>query len=213
MRKAIWIVAALAVAASASWAAAQDKTPEKGGKEDVQKRQEERQEALDAAMAAEDFDKAISVLDEMANDKDVAEDERLAATGAKFAIIVSEKHDGAKAAELARKISEAKKDDPVLLNELAWAMLDAPDLKNRDLDLCMSLAKTAGELSKHEDPAILDTLARVHFEKGDLDKAIEFQTKAMEKSENNQDLPDELKDEVKETLEKYKAKKAEKKPS
>ena len=76
--------------------------------------------------------------------------------------------------------------------------------------MALALAKQAAELSKEEDGAILDTLARAYFEKGNLDKAIENQAKAVEKSENNQELPDDMKAQVKETLEKYKAKKSEK---
>ena len=60
-------------------------------------------------------------------------------------------------------------------------------------------------MSKGEEGAILDTLARVYADKGDIDKAIEFQTKAVAKA------PDDLKDQLTEVLEKYKAKKAEKK--
>ena len=56
----------------------------------------------------------------------------------------------------------------------------------------------------------MDTLARAYFEKGDLDKAIEFQTKAVEKCQNNDTISDEIKEQVKETLEKYQNKKAEK---
>ena len=85
------------------------------------------------------------------------------------------------------------------LNDLAWTMLDTPGLQNRDLDLALDLAKKAAQISKNEDCQILDTLARAYFEKGNLDKAIEVQTLAVEKSP------------LTKTLKKYKALKTAKK--
>ena len=43
----------------------------------------------------------------------------------------------------------------------------------------MRLAVRATELSERKDGAILDTLARAHYEKGDLPKAIEVQKEAV----------------------------------
>jgi hypothetical protein len=34
-------------------------------------------------------------------------------------------------------------------------------------------------LTAQADPAVLNTVARIHFEKGSLDKAVEVQTKAV----------------------------------
>lgn len=66
------------------------------------------------------------------------------------------------------------------LNELAWGLVDPEGgVKNPDLDLAYEAAKKAVELSSEKDAAILDTLARVYFVKGDLPKAIEWQTKAV----------------------------------
>jgi ATP/maltotriose-dependent transcriptional regulator MalT len=66
-------------------------------------------------------------------------------------------------------------------------------------------------VTKGESGEILDTLARAHFEKGDLDKAVEFQTKAAEKIKDDAETTDDIKAQVKATLEKYKAKQEEKK--
>ena len=62
----------------------------------------------------------------------------------------------------------------------------------------MKTAKRANELTKGEDAAILDTVARVYYEKGDLESALEWQRKAVKFAD---DSP--VGEEVRETLEKY----------
>jgi tetratricopeptide (TPR) repeat protein len=212
MRKTIALVSiAIAVLASTGLTRAEEpKTDAAKKKTTVEERQKQRDAALRALESSQDADKALKILDEMIGDKEVSEGDRFKARCAQFGIWALLKKDGAKASALAKTLSEAKKDDAELLNELAWTLLDTADLKNRDLDLAMTIAKRAAKVSKHADGPILDTLARAYFEKGDLDKALEYQTKAVEKCKNNEKLPEEVKSQIKETLEKYQNKKAEK---
>lgn len=67
------------------------------------------------------------------------------------------------------------------LNMIAWSIVD-PDstFKNRNLELATKMAEKAVEFSEGKSPDVLDTMARVHFTKGEVDKAIEIQTKAVE---------------------------------
>jgi hypothetical protein len=101
-----------------------------------------------------------------------------------------------------------KFNNPMALNEVAWLIVD-PEMKiaKRDLDLAMNAATKAVELTKGEDGAILDTLARVYCWKGDLAKAIEIQTTAVEKAAGNAEMADELQT----ILDQYKAEAAAKK--
>lgn len=99
----------------------------------------------------------------------------------KFNILAMELNDLDRAYALAAEYADGKgKDDIGLLNGLAWMIVD-PDSKldRRDLVLAQRMAERAVELTKSKDAAILDTLARVHFTKGDLKKAIEIQTQAV----------------------------------
>jgi tetratricopeptide (TPR) repeat protein len=74
------------------------------------------------------------------------------------------------------------KDSPEGLNAVAWVLVDpAAPFPAADLDLAMRAAQRSADLTKNEDGAVLDTLARVHFLKGDVAKAIEVQKKAIEK--------------------------------
>jgi thiol-disulfide isomerase/thioredoxin len=96
-------------------------------------------------------------------------------------------------------VAGTMKDDPMILNGLAWTMVDpeAP-MKGADLDTALSAAQRADELTQHKDPQVIDTLARVYFLKGDKAKAVELQTKAVELA------PDEMKSELEKALKQYK---------
>ncbi len=77
-------------------------------------------------------------------------------------------------------VSGPYKDDADMLNVIAWSIVDpAANVKTKDLGLALKAAHRADELTKGESAGILDTLARVHFEKGDIEKAIALQTKAV----------------------------------
>lgn len=89
--------------------------------------------------------------------------------------------------------------DSMSLNEIAWNIVDPEaNVKNKDLDLAMKAATEADRLTNHENGAILDTLARVYFLKGDTTKAIELQTLAVAKAE------DDMKAELEKSLDEYK---------
>jgi tetratricopeptide (TPR) repeat protein len=87
-------------------------------------------------------------------------------------------------------------------NFVAWTIVDPDgDVKDKNLDVALSAAERAAELSKSKDAAILDTLALVHFLKGNTAKAIEIQTKAVELA------PAAMKGELQGRLDEFKAKK------
>lgn len=73
------------------------------------------------------------------------------------------------------------KDNAQALNALAWMIVD-PEAKyaQRDLKLAFAAATRANELTEGKEPGILDTLAKVHFDMGEVEKAIEIQQKAVE---------------------------------
>ncbi len=93
----------------------------------------------------------------------------------------------------------AKFNDPIGLNEVGWFIVDPKTaLAKRDLDLALNAAAKAVELTKGEDGGILDTLARVYYWKGDLAKAIDLQTKAVEKAAGDEELLPDLESALKE---------------
>jgi thiol-disulfide isomerase/thioredoxin len=157
--------------------------------------QKEFRERFMAAMNKGDINGAIAVLDEL----EKAQPEmggQLA--GARFNLYL-EKKDYDAAYRYAAQAAEKNADNAALHNEIAWTIVDREGLEKRDLDLALKLAMRADELTNHENPEILDTLARVYWEKGDQAKAVEIQTQAVAKASP------ELKGELQAALDKYKA--------
>lgn len=113
----------------------------------------------------------------------------------KFMVLLNNKKDYDGASKIGdAMVSGMFKDEPLALNQIAWSIVD-PELKHekKDLDLALKAASRAAELTKKSDPAVLDTLATVQFEKGDVAQAIETQTLAVEKAKGTPML-EELKD-------------------
>jgi len=82
-------------------------------------------------------------------------------------------------------------DSAMTLNEIAWKMATSQPVG--DFDLAFKAAQRASELTNHQDATILDTLARVYYEKGQLDEAIEWQKKAVERNQGNPEIDAALK--------------------
>jgi len=135
-------------------------------------------EALTAAMSARQWDQVASEVDSL-----------FALDGRDFADIGYMKY---QALVVAGKQPEAAawgrelvggplKDDEGQLNAFAWWIVDpagGPEDSARDLELALSAAERACELSSQLDAPLLDTLARAHWRLGHHDQAIELQKKA-----------------------------------
>jgi len=83
---------------------------------------------------------------------------------------------------LAREhVDGALSDSAAALNGIAWVIVDpAGKVRKQDLDLALKAAERANELTHGKDFNVLDTLARVHFTRGDAKRAVELQRKAVE---------------------------------
>jgi len=71
-------------------------------------------------------------------------------------------------------------DEPMMLNAIAWNILTNDKVAARDYDAAIAAASAAAEKTDWKDPSVIDTLARAYFDKGNRDKAIELQGKAVE---------------------------------
>ena len=97
----------------------------------------------------------------------------------KWSLLLTRFHNYDAAYAVGRELVENNFDDSMLLNTIAWSIADTEGLEVRDLDLAMKAAAQANNLTGSEDAAILDTLARVYFEKGDLESAVKWQKLAV----------------------------------
>lgn len=156
-----------------------------------------RSSTIRAAMKAKDWDTALTQFDELS--RLFPEDPMFKVE--KFKILIGGKNDPKSGYALGREIIASSTSNPMVLNELAWHTVDHADVKKRDFDFALEAALKADEASKHSNAAILDTLARVYFEKGDFQKAVETQKAAVANA-----APGAMADELAKTLAKYQEK-------
>jgi len=113
--------------------------------------------------------------------------------------------DAQRAAECGRGLlTDQFKDEPGLLHGLAWWIVDPSEEREegqRDLDFALALAERADALTEHKDPNVLDTLARVHFTRDEVETAVALQTLAVDLSASDPEMQQALS----QTLEEYRA--------
>jgi thiol-disulfide isomerase/thioredoxin len=158
------------------------------------------QEKLHAAIEEKRVDDALKVVDEMLKLEPAAASK----AGLTKFLLLLRMDEYEKAYAMNDELFKLYNNDSETLNEISWTIMDDEDIAKRDYPMSMKFAVRANEVAKGEDPAILDTLARAHHDKGELDKAIEFQKKAIEKAGDDK----KLKKELEKTLKKYRTKQA-----
>lgn len=70
--------------------------------------------------------------------------------------------------------------DSRMLNDLAWTILTDEFVERRDLLFVEQAAQRANELTEYKDPQYLHVLARLCYERGDLDGALKWSRQAVE---------------------------------
>lgn len=128
---------------------------------------------------------------------------------AKFEVMLQVDEPGAY--KFAKLLGENEfKNDAMMLNQLAWTIVEGkPPVSKPDYDVAIALAQRSVDLQKAEDPYSLDTLAFAHFKKGNVDKAIELQEKAVAlMNKPGMEVDAQTKKEIEERLAMFKKKKA-----
>ena len=128
-----------------------------------------------AALQSGDFKSAVALIDQLI--------EKFPENGqfkqARFEFLLKgEMFDEANKA--AEEMMKASNDSAPELNQLAWMLATGVAGPGPDLDLALSAAKRAEELTESKDASILDTVGRVLFKKGNIEDAIAIQKKAIE---------------------------------
>jgi TPR repeat protein len=84
-----------------------------------------------------------------------------------------------KALETYEQVIALNDKDYVAYNNYAWLLVTAEDQNLRNPQKALPYAQKAVDMSGGREPFALDTLARVQFQLGNVDKAIELQNKAI----------------------------------
>lgn len=166
---------------------------------DAERQQEvqlqEAWQAIVRAMKAKEWDTATEKLTAFA--KLLPEEQKPGLDAVRLDISLGKK-DYPGAYDLIRKISDARKDSPMVQNELAWRILTDAQFEKRDLELAETLATQANTATEGKDPSILDTLARAKFMRGDKAEAVKLQEKALSLADD-----DDAKKRLQATLDSY----------
>ena len=89
-------------------------------------------------------------------------------------------NDPEKAYEFGRAYMQKIWDNGPALARLAQATLSEEGIQRRDLTFAAKAVRRANELTESKDPAVLNTLARLHYELGDLPAALKWAGQAVE---------------------------------
>lgn len=142
---------------------------------------------LGGMIVSRNFDAALSLLDEIEK-----------SSGGKTLSLLNTRLNILMMAERAEDVSnvlgqliEAAWDDATVLDGVAWET--ATGGNPTDLELALKAAQRASEIRDDKDAAILSTLARCHYELGQLDEAIKVQKQAVGLNSNMQEIADALK--------------------
>ena len=81
--------------------------------------------------------------------------------------------------QLGERILENGRDDFLLMNDFAWKIATEPGLIKRDLELAMRAAQIAYDATEGKNFEVLDTYARVLYERGQKEEAIKYQREAI----------------------------------
>jgi tetratricopeptide (TPR) repeat protein len=118
-----------------------------------------------------------------------------------FGMLAGPAGQSAEAWKIGEELLDANKGNAMMMNQLAWTIVDPEGgVKEPNLALALKAAEAGYQASKGENSALIDTLARVVFLKGDVARAIELQKQAIEKTPEGA-----MKTEMKKALAEYEA--------
>ncbi len=138
--------------------------------------------ALNDAVVAQDWRSAVNLIDRIISRQPDALgiDELM---GNKFMILYERLRDDTAAESFARDVLKQHRDQPRVLNNIAWSLLARGDFERLDRrwpDIAHQAARLAFEATSGEDPAILDTYARSMYLLGRVEPAKTHQEKAVD---------------------------------
>lgn len=159
-----------------------------------QAKEKAAQEKLRTAYSSQDWDTVLAIYEDML----AGDPENANLLMQKFNLLLMQMNQPEHAYAIGEKVVKLNWDNAAMLNAIAWTVVDDPNVKKRNLEFAMKVADRANTLTKSEDAAILDTLARVYYEMGDLKSAVKWQKLALKHASEGP-----MAEGIKEALEKY----------
>ena len=154
---------------------------------DKARREAEEEQKMQAAMEAKnrqlmearranDWDTYLTVLTEMSEQYP----DNIAIKMSMFDTMIMHTDNKKAAYKLADEILATDPENSQLYNSMAWAVATESDEKCRDLDWALKTSLKGNELDGGTNAALLDTVARIYYEQGNMTEAIAWQKKAVE---------------------------------
>ena len=140
------------------------------------------------ATSAKDWEAAIEAIDKLT----ALGDDYAAYKTQKYMILADQLKDYDRANAFAGEVVEQSWDNANALNQIAWFMVDEAGLENCDAALAMKAAKRANELTEQKNAALLDTLARIYYETGDVKSALKWQRMAADQLNGNESYAEDV---------------------
>jgi thiol-disulfide isomerase/thioredoxin len=142
-----------------------------------QKEYNQRARALFKAMDEKQWDKAWTAADEL--EKLLPDDQKGTSLIPVRVVILFGMGKGADAGSMAEKFVR-ESTNYAALNSMAWELCRDKAIQPPALAVAFKAAEKANKLSESKIPALMDTLARIYFQQGDKDKAIELEGRAIQ---------------------------------
>ncbi len=98
---------------------------------------------------------------------------------ARYFDLAADKTRAAEARKVGEQLIEMARPVPSLLDQFAWKILTREGVAVRDIELARRAVEIANKATGGKDPSVLHTYARLLFETGQKDKAIETEKKAI----------------------------------
>jgi thiol-disulfide isomerase/thioredoxin len=144
---------------------------------EAESRRMELGQQLQTSMENKDWATASKTVDQL--EKVLPESAAPSLGMVRFQILAGQK-DYAAAYKIASSLSDSHPDNAALQNAIAWTIATMDGLEKRDLELAEKIADRAVKASDGKNPNVLDTLARIQFMRGDHEKAIATEQKAVD---------------------------------
>jgi hypothetical protein len=96
-----------------------------------------------------------------------------------FALLIGGVNKPEEGYKLGERLMDEYWHEPGVLNYLAWLAAAGDNVAQRDFDFALKAATRACEMMNWGEGGVLDTLARVHYERGDLESALTWQREAV----------------------------------